>query len=364
MRNRRFQKPTIKNIKGYWVAQYYDLDGIKRKTSLGPVKNTSKAEAEGKLAKILEPINSRTGAPSASLPFGHFVRQHYLPFFERKWKRSTTLTNRDRIRSHLTAEFGEQSLGSFDREGLQAFLDRKAALGLSRSVIAHLRWDLRQIFEMAVAEGYLDRNPAKLLFVPRNARQPKQRVMTLDQVKVFLSVFELREQVICGFATLAGMRPGEIFALKRRHVEGECADIDQRIYRGEIDTPKTTNSRRLAALGGCLRSWLDQWLEKLPDTDPEAWLFPSEKLITPVSKDNCWRRNCVPRLKPVGLQWANFQVMRRTHSSLSDDLGIDPQVRADQMGHTVDVNQNKYTKSSVDRRRAAVNRLEKALKLT
>jgi hypothetical protein len=48
---------------------------------------------------------------------------------------------------------------------------------------------------------------------------------------------------------------------------------------------------------------------------------------------------------------------------LLDDLGVDPQVRADQMGHTVDVNQNQYTRSSLERKRAAVNRLETALGL-
>jgi len=31
--------------------------------------------------------------------------------------------------------------------------------------------------------------------------------------------------------------------------------------------------------------------------------------------------------------------MRRTHSCLLDELGVDAQVRADQMGHSVDVNQ-------------------------
>ena len=84
-------------------------------------------------------------------------------------------------------------------------------------------------------------------------------------------------------------------------------------------------------------------------------------MTTPVSKDNCWRRHFLPRLSPVGLGWANFQVMRRTHSSLMDDLGVDPQVRAEQMGHTVDVNENVYTHASFGRRRQAVNDLEKRI---
>ena len=71
----------------------------------------------------------------------------------------------------------------------------------------------------------------------------------------------------------------------------------------------------------------------------------------------------MPRLKPVGLEWANFQVMRRTHSSLLKELDVDPHVRAEQMGHTIDVNENVYTKTSLDRRREAVNKLETLIRV-
>ena len=147
----------------------------------------------------------------------------------------------------------------------------------------------------------------------------------------------------------------------RSRVERDYADIDQRIYRGRIGTPKSPKSRRWAAMGDGLTEWLAQWLELLPDTRPEGWLFPSERIVTPLTKDNCWRRNFLPRLKPVGLGWVNFQVMRRTHSTLAYELEVDPQVRADQMGHAVKVNQNTYTRASLDKRRRAVNALEKAV---
>jgi integrase len=185
--------------------------------------------------------------------------------------------------------------------------------------------------------------------------------MTLDEVRQLFAVLGLRERVIAGLAVLAGMRPGEIFALTRSRAESEFANIQQRVYRGEIDTPKTFKSRRLAALGVGLLDWIRQWLDMLPNGGPDGWLFPSERGTTPVAKDNCWRRHFLPRLKEVGLEWVNFQVLRRSHSSLLDDLGVDPQVRADQMGHGVDVNQNDYTRSSMERRKAAVNALEKAV---
>jgi hypothetical protein len=48
-------------------------------------------------------------------------------------------------------------------------------------------------------------------------------------------------------------------------------------------------------------------------------------------------------LKPIGLDWANSQVVRRTHSSPLKELDVDPHVGAEQMGHTIDVNENVYT---------------------
>jgi integrase len=362
MRRRRYRKPRIKNVGGYWIAQYRDLDGTKRKVSLGPVRVVRKGEAEEKLAKILEPINTQQEC-AAEIEFGQFVRQVYFPFYRRKWKRSTIETNEDRFKQHLLPEFERRKLDTFrkSREELQDFLDAKAATGLSYSTVAHLRWDLRHVFRLAVQDEYLERNPAEELYIPSGAPRAEKTRMTADQVRLFLSVLDLRERVIGGLGILAGMRPGEIFALKRSKLEEDFANIQQRIYRGELDTPKTFKSRRLAALGDGLIAWLGQWLELLPDSSPDAWLFPSETGKTPVAKDNCWRRHFQPRLKAVGLGWVNFQVMRRSHASLLSDLGVDPQVRADQMGHGVDVNQNEYTRASLERRKEAVNTLEKSL---
>jgi hypothetical protein len=66
-------------------------------------------------------------------------------------ERTTTMTNEDRLAHHLISDFDTRSMGSFGRDDLQAFLDRKGQT-LSFSVVNHLRWDLKQIFDMAVAE--------------------------------------------------------------------------------------------------------------------------------------------------------------------------------------------------------------------
>jgi integrase len=318
----------------------------------------TKAEAQAELAKIVSPLNSREMPPSQSWLFSNFVERIYLPFYRGKWKRSTAMTNEDRLKHHLVSEFGHRTLGSFNRDQLQGFLNGKAESGLSFSMVDHLRWDLRQIFEMAIAEGYLLRNPAQLLFTPRECPRPEIKILTIEEVKKIFGVLGLREQLIARLAILAGMRPGEIFALTWKRLDGQYADIQQRVYRGDIDSPKSWHSVRWAALSDGLVSAIAEWRSIAIDSQPDAWVFPSEKLTTPLRKDNCWRRHFGPQLKSVDLGWVNFQVMRRTHSSLLKELDVDPHVRAEQMGHTVDVNENVYTKTSLERRRAAVNKLE------
>ena len=55
------------------------------------------------------------------------------------------------------------------------------------------------------------------------------------------------------------------------------------------------------------------------------------------------------------------KVMRRTHSSLMKHLKRDPKVVADQLGHTLDVNQNVYTQVPMELKIEAVNKLEAVL---
>ena len=78
--------------------------------------------------------------------------------------------------------------------------------------------------------------------------------------------------------------------------------------------------------------------------------------------ENIWRRNFLPQLKTIGLEWATFLVMRRTHASLMRDLDVDPKLVADKLGHTLDVSLNVYAKSGLARRGEALALFESRLK--
>jgi integrase len=357
---RQYQEGSLKKVDGKWIAQWWE-DGHRRKRTLGSIASVPKAKARGELDAILAPINSRADAPSPTKKWGDFVNNTYLPFYRRKWKRSTATCNEDRLRVHLESIYSERALGSFSRDELQTLLDQKAERGLSYSVVAHLRWDLRQIFRMAVSEGHIMRNPAELLFVPRDAKRPEHTAMSREEVQRCFAALEQRERLIAKLAVLAGLRPGEILGLKWSHISQNHVDVRQRVYRGHVDSPKTSNSVRKAALAAGLVTEIQLWRAVSLDPGHDAWVFPSESGKTPLGRDNVWRRRIGPKLEAVGLDWVDFHVMRRTHSTLMNEIHDDPKLVADQLGHTVDVNQNVYTRASVARRKTAVDALESAL---
>ncbi len=355
-----YQKGSIKQFRGKWVAQWWEGE-VRRNRVLGKATKMTKAQARKMLATIVADVNDCQHHHLRNCTVGVFVNQVFLPFYKRKWKASTVMTNLDRLKNHVVAELGDRRLRDVTRDELQSLLEAKARVGFSYSVVAHLRWDFKQIFDLAFAEGHLEKNPAKLLFIPKQAPRAKHPVMTFDDVRKLFGVLDLRERLIVQLALLAGMRPGEIFGLKWCRLQNKCFEIRQRLYKGQIDTPKTHNSIRDVALPDGLMETIEEWKQVCPDISPDGWVFPSENLRTPLRRDNCWRRHIRPRLEKVGLEWTTFQVMRRTHSTLMCFLKVDPKVVADQLGHSLDVNQNVYTQVLVERRLEAVNELESAL---
>jgi integrase len=336
------------------------VDGKRKSRVLGLVKEMTKSKAREEVGKIIAEENAKRGAQRV-WHFGEFVEQVYFPYYSRKWKASTRGSTMNRISIHLVTALKDRELPSFTRDELQDILDRKTGEEkLSFSTVDHLRWDLKQIFDMALAEGHIVRNPALLLFTPKEAAKPERHFMTIAEVQTCFRVLGQRERLIAKLAILAGMRPGEIFALTWGEMTSTYANVRQRVYRGIIDSPKTEQSFRKAALSEGLLREIEDWRKAAVTTAAGAWVFPSERM-TPLAKENIWRRSIQPKLERAGLGWVNFQVMRRTHSSLMNDLGVDGKLVADQLGHSLDVNQNVYTQSAVSKRQVAVNRLETVL---
>jgi integrase len=326
----------------------------------------TRGQAEAILAEILQPVNEMAGrkpCPYVNHTFEQFVNQVYIPVCRGKWKLSTAMTEEDRIQYHLVVPLGNRPLTGIKREELQTLLENKARK-VGKSVVSHLRFRLRSIFALAISEGAVDRNPAAELYTPKNCvAGKKRRLLSPDDLAEMVRVLEFREHLALRLATWEGMRPGEILGLQVGDLDlaGDCLWIKRRLYKTNIDIPKTERSARQVALSVGTISLLEMWLNDLPRTDADAWLFPNERGKRPLTRDFLWRRHMLPKVEKIGLEWATFQVMRRTHATRAKEAGVDAHTRSAQMGNTVDVNENEYAVSDFKTRLAAVRKLESTL---
>ena len=314
---------------------------------------------ESSIAEILQSVNAGISqGRGQAYTFEEFVNRVYLPVWRGKWKVSTAMTEEARVQVHLIPPLGPDLMQEISRERLQRLLKQKAA-SLSQSGVDHLRFRLRSIFELAVSEFAVDRNPATTLFTPKDCQPDRdRRVMTIEQAQQMIRALGPRERLIARLATWEGMRPGEILALQVGDIQAESVLVQRRLYKHNLDTPKTKRSIREVALTKGSISALIDWLDRLEPKNLEAWLFPNESLDKPILKDNIWTRKFRPQLKAIGLEWVNFQVMRRTFATLSKQVSVDAHTRSAQMGNSVDVNENVYAVTRLEDKLAAVRKLE------
>lgn len=367
MRRRRFQKGSLQLRKHaerrVWVILYYDERGERRYHTLGWASEMNKGQADEKRQEFMRIINGSDRTISAVRPptVGEFLEEVYLPFYRRKWKASTSGTSENRIQKHIGKDLGSERLNKLTLAKLQEYLEQKASTGLSFSVVDHLRWDLSSMFDMAVAEKVVVTNPTASLYTPKTAKRNKQVAMSAEQVELALNTVEEREKVILRLAVFAGMRPGELLAIRREHVkqDGRVIEVEQRVYRGKLDTPKNGLDRTVAVPPETATLLWD-WITNAVDADPNTYVFAGET-GNPLWRSSLLEDHIKAKLQPVGLGWVNFQVLRRTHASLGHDAKVDPKVSADQRGHGIGVAIDVYTKSTMKARASAAKRIENSV---
>lgn len=365
MRRRRFQKGSLQLRKHadrrVWVVLYYDNNGERRYHTLGWATEMNKGQADEKRQEFMRGINGGEGRSAGSIrppTVAEFLDQVYLPFYLGKWKESTAGTSENRLRHHIVKELGAFRLQDLTLAALQQYLERKAASGLSFSVVDHLRWDLSSMFDMAVSEKVVNFNPTASLYTPRSAKRSGSQTMSAEEVELALGAVEFREKVILQLAVFGGMRPGELLAIQRGHVRPDASviEIRQRVYRGKFASPKNGLVRTIA-VPPSTAALLRDWMEKAVDQSPEAYVFAGET-GQPLWRSSLLEDHVRAKLEPIGLGWVNFQVLRRTHASLGHEAKVDPKVSADQRGHGIGVALDVYTKSSMKDRATAAKQLE------
>ncbi len=359
MIRRRHKKGCLSRKRGYWVYRFRERvvgpDGVERSVhrsvNLGLVRDApARWQAEELLEAWLkekQPKAATSSSPTLKT-LGEFIQE---------WKRSALAAKRA-----STAVFYEHILEKhilpvealcrlrlvdLTPNHLQEFINLKARqvystgkgehrreYRYSPAVVHQVKRTLSALLSNAVANGYMEKNPASRLSMPR-LRRVRERVWYRPQdVRRILSVLDEPFKTMATLAAMRGLRASELVGLRWEDVDWEAGALMVRrsFYRGQEDQPKTEGSERSLPLGRMTLMLLrDHW--RRCGEPREGWMFASRR-GKPYEPSSLVRRILRPAMASLGLPGAGWRAFRRSvGNALSQSLREPIEVAQKLMGH-------------------------------
>jgi integrase len=211
-----------------------------------------------------------------SVTFEWFVRNRYFPQRKGDWRPGTAKEKMAQIEIDLIAKFGEYPLDSFDGFTLQTHVN-DFALRYSQDRVKHARSYLKSIFDEAIEQEFLVKDPTRKLKIPKNLRPKDKRILRWDQMWMILTETARRDRLLLMLDMTEALRPSELFALRWRSFDDQnTLTISETVYRRTIRPfGKTPGSLSKVHLPSGLAAELRRWKLECKSRSPEAFIFPN-----------------------------------------------------------------------------------------
>ncbi len=257
-----------------------------------------------------------------TVTFSWFVRNRYFPLKECDWRPETAKTKKSLIQTNLLDDLGEIPLMNFDRFALQLQVN-KLAKNCARDTVLQMCAYLRDIFEEAVDQDFLIKDPAARLRLPKQLRESDKTTLTWEQLRAALEAVGAEDRVLLELDMTVALRPSELFPLRWKCLDPDTASIELRetVYRGQLrEFGKTKKSLGKIHISSLMLTDLLAWKLICPDSSPEAFIFPNNE--GGVRDPNNYRKRVLGILREkLNLPKLTFQVIRRTFATLSQTKG-------------------------------------------
>jgi len=370
-RKRRFQYGSLfqrGRRNKVWVARWWedtvDPEGkesrVRRSETIGSVAELpSRRQAERVMARRMQRVNSALCSSRPVRRFADFVRDDWEPVMLPTMKYATQKSYRYFVRAHLIPALGDLALPEISRQQIQAMLNAKLADGLAWETVHHVQCGLSRILGTAVEWGYIEANPVRMTRLPRRSRTQHKAVLTPEQLRLLLAQLPEPARSLVLLLVLSGLRIGELLALRWRNVDLGAAllRVEETVYEGHFDEPKSKHSTRLVPLAPLARAVLAARFQKVSG-DPEALVFPSRK-GTVLDRRTLLSRQLKPAAKDTGLGNVSWHLLRHSNATLHDSIGTPLGTVQALLGHSSsDITRLVYLHSLAEDKRMAVEKLE------
>lgn len=315
-------KKTGKRTKvwtGYWY-EYVHVNGSEKRRQksevIGPCTELTKGAAQDKLREVIRGERP----PETNATFEQLAKW-YLKTSEGRWSPSMRKTMASIFERQIIPQLGSRRAADIKPSEVQQALDAIAENPASRSesILKKCRTHIKAVFELAVEDEHLEKNPAKKLELPK-FRKPSERFLMIEECQRLLAAASGRDRIIVLVMMTVGLRPSELFALRADDVQPGRLRVDEASVDGKIGETKTEDSTAIIPLPPLLEAELRRYMAGQGIAGKD-FLFPSAAQ-TPIQQNNYLDRV----LKPLGIaagidlktvkgkpsSGLNHQVLRRT----------------------------------------------------
>ena len=212
-------------------------------------------------------------------------------------------------------------------------------------------------------------SPLRRVKIGRKWTVRPDRILDDDQTAAVFARLADPHVLICEICICTGTRVSEAVGLQLKHFDPKkgAIRIEQRHCRGDVDEPKTKNSKRVLALG-TLTERLEAWIVAKGIASPNDWIFAQEEDRTKPMWDSGVRKALKIAAVGAGCDFLGFGLhsFRRANITMRQEEGGSSIEASKIAGHATVSQTGDYTvvqlRRQVELTRAIQDRLELAAK--
>ncbi len=261
------------------------------------------------------------GACTAPDPAATFeeVARRYMTFKEPAWGVHADATAKCVIQKHLIGNLGHRRVDELTAVEIQTFINGMVRNNASHSLLHKAVAHLRGILDLAHELDIIKRNPMRgyaVKFEYKSRKRKSERYLSLEECRALLSVLSGRDHLIVRMFIQLGLRPEELFALRRNDVDREFIRIDEVFTKGQIrETTPEESAVNVYVPPGLLLE-LRAWMASMGGNDKD-WLFPTScprgsTGLLPIGQNGFRRRVLKQAAEKAGLSNVDLRALRRT----------------------------------------------------
>jgi integrase len=331
-----------------FYGRWYTADGRRVHRKLGPKRSAGRADgltvaqAKAELRRRMEADSAAPTRPdrisfeeATDRALDHFATRSRRPIRE-----TTARTYRTIADTHLIPTLGDKSAAAIDAAAVTSLLAGMRSDGKSAKTIQNAYRLAHSIFAYAVEKGWRPDNPCAAVEAPTLDPSTEIRYLNDAELEALLrtvagskGTFAQTDHALYMAAAMAGMRQGELLALRVRHVDFDAGRLHVRLsyVRGVEAAPKSGKGRSVP-LAPSLAAVLARLLQREEFTDDDDLVF-----CHPTTGDYLDHSALVRRykaaLKSAGVRSARFHDLRHTFGTRMASAGAPMVALQDWMGH-------------------------------